>query len=182
VVRSITYLGEEHPAAIKRVAVVPVAHLPLRDETAIHKAKLLAGTRWTSDPPKDAGVGFEEGSGKHGYIKVSCEDFPKPAMNLKWISDTFDRLIEEANVSFNMIYFAVTVFSSDFWFFYRKRRKRSKMSLSTPVISSRGSRKPRMESIESSVLGTGQQSMTSLKNGFLIFPPPLLLLLPRNIH
>jgi small subunit ribosomal protein S35 len=99
IVRAIDYAGEEHPAAVKRSVVVPVAHLPLRGEDAIHKAKLLAGPRWTPDAPANAGVGRDEPGSEHGYIKISCEDFPKPAMNLKWASDVLDALISEANVS-----------------------------------------------------------------------------------
>jgi len=96
VVRSLDYAGEEHPATAKRVVVVSVDELPLRDANAVHKLKLLAGPRWTPDPPADAGVsGLQTWS--HGFIKISCEDFPKPAMNLKWASDTLDRLIAEAN-------------------------------------------------------------------------------------
>ncbi|KAF8647934.1 hypothetical protein AX16_006466 [Volvariella volvacea WC 439] len=96
VVRSIDYAGEEHPATVKRVVVVPVDQLPLRDETAIHKLKLLAGPRWTPNPPADAGVSGLETWG-NGFIKISCEDFPKPSQNLKWASDALDRLISEAN-------------------------------------------------------------------------------------
>jgi hypothetical protein len=99
IVRSVDYAGEVHPATIKRTVVVPVAQLPLRDVDAMHKFKILAGVRWTPDPPKDAGVGPNETGREHGYIKVSCEDFPEPAQNLKWASDVIDRLIAEANVS-----------------------------------------------------------------------------------
>jgi len=98
VIRSVDYAGEEHPLTAKRTVVVPVSHLPLRGDLAIHKIKLLAGTRWTPDPPKDAGVPLDSEQGRHGYIKIACEDFPQPAMNLKWISDTIDGLISTANV------------------------------------------------------------------------------------
>jgi hypothetical protein len=97
IIRSITYVGEKHPAAAKRVIVVPVARLPLRDADAIHKFKLLAGARWSEQPPRDTGVGVNEDCGEHGYVKISTESFPEPAMNLKWGSDVLDRLIEEAN-------------------------------------------------------------------------------------
>ncbi|KAI0348372.1 hypothetical protein BDW22DRAFT_1310029, partial [Trametopsis cervina] len=97
VVRSISYGGEEHPALRKRAVVVPVSRLPLKSDAARHKFKLLAGVRWTPDPPKDSGVGVDEKSGQHGFVKISCEDFPLPAQNLKWISDTLDRLIAESN-------------------------------------------------------------------------------------
>ncbi|KAF9015067.1 mitochondrial ribosomal subunit protein-domain-containing protein [Cyathus striatus] len=96
VVRSIDYAGEQHPATTKRVIVVPVDKLPLKDDSAIHKIKLLAGPRWTPNPPADAGVAQSEEWG-NGYIKISCENFPKPAMNLKWASDVLDRLITQAN-------------------------------------------------------------------------------------
>ena len=100
IVRSVEYVGEDHPAAIKQTVVVPVAQLPLRNKVALHKFKILAGVRWTPDPPKNAGVGPNETGREHGYIKISCEDFPDPAQNLKWASDMIDRLIAEANVSF----------------------------------------------------------------------------------
>jgi hypothetical protein len=98
IVRSIDYAGEEHPATVKRCIVAPVNQLPLNDERSIHKIKLLAGPRWTPDPPSDSGVSPNDPGREHGYIKIACEDFPKPAMNLKWASDALDRLIAEANV------------------------------------------------------------------------------------
>jgi len=97
VIRSISYGGEEHPVAVKRVVVAPVAHLPLKDDAARHSLKLIAGTRWTPTPPRDSGIGSDEPGGEHGYVKISCEDFTKPAMNLKWASDALDRLIGETN-------------------------------------------------------------------------------------
>ena len=84
---------------IKRVIVVPVDQLPLTGKQAIHKIKLLAGSRWTPNPPIDAGVSRNEEWG-NGFIKISCESFPKPSMNLRWASDTLDKLVEVANVSF----------------------------------------------------------------------------------
>jgi small subunit ribosomal protein S35 len=97
IVRSLDYAGEEHPATNKRVIVVAVSQLPLRGEDAIHKIKLIAGPRWTMKPPADGGVATSEDWGE-GYIKISCEDCPTPAMNLKKASDILDRLIEAANV------------------------------------------------------------------------------------
>ncbi|KAI0080307.1 hypothetical protein K474DRAFT_1590200 [Panus rudis PR-1116 ss-1] len=99
VVRSISYGGEQHPATAKRTIVVPVSRLPLKDEKAIHAFKLLAGVRWTPEPPSDAGIGADETGREHGYFKLACEDFPKGPMNLKWASDTLDKLIEAANNS-----------------------------------------------------------------------------------
>ncbi|KAF9244613.1 mitochondrial ribosomal subunit protein-domain-containing protein [Melanogaster broomeanus] len=97
VIRSVDYSGEDHPITIKRTVVVPVAHLPMRNDLAIHTVKLLAGARWTPDPPKNAGVTLDSEEGKHGYIKIACEDFPHATMNLKWISDTIDKLVAKAN-------------------------------------------------------------------------------------
>ncbi|KAF9479697.1 hypothetical protein BDN70DRAFT_806631 [Pholiota conissans] len=96
IVRSMHYQGEYHPATVKRVIVVPVNSLPLKGEKAIHKFKLLAGSRWTPDPPKDAGISGLDDWGS-GYFKISCEDFPKPAQNLKWASDKLDKLVAIAN-------------------------------------------------------------------------------------
>lgn len=98
VVRSVTYGGEEHPVTVKRVLTVAVSQLPLKDKRAIYKFRLLAGVRWTPTPPKDSGIKLGENA-EHGYVKISCEDFPEPAMNLKWVSDRLDDLINEANVS-----------------------------------------------------------------------------------
>ena len=97
IIRSIDYVGEKHPAIAKQVIVVPVAHLPLHGPKAIHKFKLLAGVRWSEKPPRDSGVGIDEPGGEHGYVKISTEMFSEAAMNLKWASDTLDRLIKEAN-------------------------------------------------------------------------------------
>ncbi|GBE77818.1 hypothetical protein SCP_0107000 [Sparassis crispa] len=97
IVRSISFGGEEHPAVQKRTIVVPISHLPLRDASAIHKFKVLAGPRWSPEPPRDSGIGLNEGDEEHGYFKISCEDFPKAAMNLKWASDALDRMLAEAN-------------------------------------------------------------------------------------
>ena len=85
-------------ACIAASATPAVAYLPLRDATAIHKCKVLAGVRWSSEPPKDGGFRYKEAGGEHGYIKIACEDFKEPAMNLKWASDALDRLVAEANV------------------------------------------------------------------------------------
>lgn len=97
-----TYSGIKHPVQRKAALVVPVARLPLANEAAVHKFKILAGTRWSIDPPKDAGIGKDEAQelsvGQHGYFKISHESFPELAMNLKWCSDALDELMVEANV------------------------------------------------------------------------------------
>lgn len=97
VIRSVDFSGEQHPLTAKRSVVVPVAHLPLRNEVAFQRTKLLAGVRWTPEPPRDSGILVDEDAAKHGFIKISCEDFPRANMNLKWISDTLDKLVLEAN-------------------------------------------------------------------------------------
>ncbi|KAF4623931.1 hypothetical protein D9613_001718 [Agrocybe pediades] len=96
IVRSVHYQGEAHPVSLKRVIVAPVDQLPLKDDAAKHKFILLAGPRWSPVPHADAGVGGTEIWG-NGYVKISCEDFPKASQNLKWASDTLDKMIEEAN-------------------------------------------------------------------------------------
>ncbi|PAV22397.1 mitochondrial ribosomal small subunit component [Pyrrhoderma noxium] len=97
VVRTIDYNGEEHPATAKRTVVVAVSDLPLKGAQERHTFKLLAGPRWSPTPPTDAGISPEESQSEDGFIKISCEDFPQPGMNLKWISDVLDRLVLEAN-------------------------------------------------------------------------------------
>lgn len=109
VVRSVDYGEDAHPGKVKRVLVVPLSHLALKNEHAIHKAKLVAGVRWSPEPPRDSGVGDSEEGREHGYIKIACEDFPEAEMNLKWASDVLDRLVEEANVRVAVI--AVCLFT-----------------------------------------------------------------------
>jgi len=96
IVRSMHYQGEPHPASVKRAIVVPVDKLPLKNEAAVHKFIVLAGPRWSPVPPTDAGVSGLD-SWEQGYVKIVCENFPKASQNLKWVSDTLDRLIMEAN-------------------------------------------------------------------------------------
>ncbi|KAJ4002406.1 mitochondrial ribosomal subunit protein-domain-containing protein [Lentinula boryana] len=96
ITRSLEYGGEDHPATSKRVVVVAVDDLPMTDKHSVHKIKLLAGPRWSLKPPANSGVSDLKSWG-NGFIKISCEDFLYPAQNLKWISDTLDRLIGEAN-------------------------------------------------------------------------------------
>jgi small subunit ribosomal protein S35 len=104
VVRSMSYGGEEHPVTVKRAVTVAVSQLPLNNKHAIYKFRLLVGPRWTPTPPKDSGIRLGENA-EHGYVKISCEDFPEPAMNLKWVSDRLDDLINEANVRFSLLLF-----------------------------------------------------------------------------
>jgi small subunit ribosomal protein S35 len=96
IVRSTEYLGSR--PTIKRSMVVAVDDLPLKNEIAKKRLILMAGSRWTPNPPTDAGISNHAEWG-HGFVKISCEDFQQPARNLKWISDTLDKLVERANVS-----------------------------------------------------------------------------------
>ena len=75
-----------------------MSDLPLKGAQERHTFKLLAGPRWFPTPPTDAGISPEESQSEDGFIKISCEDFPKGPMNLKWASDTLDRLLAAANV------------------------------------------------------------------------------------
>ncbi|KAH8835751.1 mitochondrial ribosomal subunit protein-domain-containing protein [Flagelloscypha sp. PMI_526] len=102
IIRSLYYGGEEHPVEKKRCVVVAVDDLPLDTDAAIHRLKLIAGPRWSIDPPKDGGVRMNTVT-SHGYIKIACEDFPTPAMNFKWASDALDSLIKAANDPDNSI-------------------------------------------------------------------------------
>ncbi|KAG8757530.1 hypothetical protein FRC14_001976 [Serendipita sp. 396] len=112
-VRSVSYAGEPgHPVTPKRVIVVPLSRLPLTGEGAMHNIKVIAGSRWVLEPPKDGGLPNPRHSityanspqaqgaeiiDKHGYIKISCESFPEAQMNLKWCMDVLRRLVKEAN-------------------------------------------------------------------------------------
>lgn len=106
--RSHHYQGEAHPSTRKSVVTVQVADLfnsgKLHSTAARKKLLLLAGVRWDAlgkeseykdEQALEVAV-LEEGIGR---IKISCERFPEERMNLKWCSDTIDKLIEEANVS-----------------------------------------------------------------------------------
>ncbi|KAG8811786.1 hypothetical protein FRC17_002322 [Serendipita sp. 399] len=113
-VRSVTYAGEPgHPVTPKRTIAVPLSRLPLMNEAALHNIKVMAGSRWVLEPPKDGGLPNPRHSilyadstaqvqgkdviDKHGYIKISCESFPEAQMNLKWCMDALRRLVKEAN-------------------------------------------------------------------------------------
>jgi small subunit ribosomal protein S35 len=107
--RSHHYQGEAHPSSRKSVVTVQIADLFKSEKltssyAARKKLLLLAGVRWDATgeefnyPDTES---LEEAVLKYGIgqIKISCERFPEERMNLKWCSDTIDKLIEEANVS-----------------------------------------------------------------------------------
>ncbi|KAG8909568.1 hypothetical protein FRC02_007720 [Tulasnella sp. 418] len=97
--RSLWYAGEPQPVERKAVLVIPISALPLASPAAVHKFKLIAGPRWSLDCPKDAGFGGDEAEklGKEGFIKISCEDADKWAVNLRWCSNVLDKMVTEAN-------------------------------------------------------------------------------------
>lgn len=98
----------------KQVLLVPVAALPLKSPEAIHRAKHIAGPRWSPGRPgpgeleleteqglREAGVLAVKGGadiGKHGWIKMSEETFPDARMNRRRLGDTLERLVAAANV------------------------------------------------------------------------------------
>jgi hypothetical protein len=85
----------------KSVVHVPVSRLPLSDDAAIHRFKLLAGPRWI--PPKNAILQQEGGEvvaeEEHGWFKMSQDSFGEVRLNRQWLMDTMQRLVQEANVS-----------------------------------------------------------------------------------
>lgn len=54
---------------------------------------------YANEPNEQTNSGTKDDNGKHGYIKISSEDFPSPDMNLKWAMDVLNKLVKEANVS-----------------------------------------------------------------------------------
>lgn len=108
--RSHDYQGAAHPSTRKSVVTVQVRDLfqsgrLKASQAARRKLLLLAGVRWDSmgeevryqdDLRLLEKEAIEKGVGR---IKISCERYPEERMNLKWCSDTIDKLIEEANVS-----------------------------------------------------------------------------------
>ncbi|KAG9066538.1 37S ribosomal protein S24, mitochondrial [Linnemannia hyalina] len=79
--RTTTYLGESnHPAGPKVVMTVDTKSLPLTN-VELHKFLLLVGSRYNP---------------VNNEIKMSCEKFQDRSQNFKWLSDTLDKLINEA--------------------------------------------------------------------------------------
>ncbi|PWN49252.1 hypothetical protein IE53DRAFT_388549 [Violaceomyces palustris] len=80
------YQGEPHPASRKVVLSFNIADLfksgALQSEKAQHKLLLIAGERYRAD---------------QGKIVISCETLPSERQNMKWCSDTLDKMIAEAN-------------------------------------------------------------------------------------
>ena len=161
IVRSLNYQGEPHPVTIKRVIVAALDELPLKGENALHKFKLLAGPRWTPVPPADGGVS-ELADWGNGFIKISCEDFPKPSMNLKWASDTLNKLISEANVRISALW--LPLFFAHFPF--RIRQTHSVTCRSICVTPSRRQKRQRKETTLATGCTSDHPFVISLKSGY----------------
>jgi small subunit ribosomal protein S35 len=85
-----SYLGETHPAQKKVVLKVKVKKLrkALSHDNRItdaweHKFKLLCGPRYHPDTD---------------FLHMSCELYPYPAQNKRWLSDKLDETIQAAMV------------------------------------------------------------------------------------
>lgn len=97
-VRTLDYLNQEpHPASVKSVVTVKVSDLPLADASSKHKLKLLAGPRWSG--PESRIVDGKLVEDVDGEIKISSEQFPYRAQNMRWCSDKLQLLLKESNVS-----------------------------------------------------------------------------------
>jgi small subunit ribosomal protein S35 len=90
-----TYFGENHPAAKKVVLNFSLKQLrkavsedPRFDDAWEHKLKLLLGTRY--NPTSDE-------------VRMSCELYPYPAQNKRWLSDKLDELVETAAVCLQLL-------------------------------------------------------------------------------
>ncbi|TIB78615.1 hypothetical protein E3Q22_02555 [Wallemia mellicola] len=95
-VRTLDYLNQEpHPASVKSVVTVKVSDLPLADASSKHKLKLLAGPRWSG--PESRIVDGKLVEDVDGEIKISSEQFPYRAQNMRWCSDKLQLLLKESN-------------------------------------------------------------------------------------
>jgi small subunit ribosomal protein S35 len=88
--RYTSYLGEKHPAAKKVVLTVHLKKLRESlqtdnrfDDAWEHKFKLLCGTRYNPDTD---------------LVHMSCEQYPYPAQNKRWLSDKLDEMVQAAAV------------------------------------------------------------------------------------
>ncbi|TIA87375.1 hypothetical protein E3P99_03210 [Wallemia hederae] len=95
-VRTLEYLNQKpHPASVKSVVTVKIKDLPLSDASSKHKAKLLAGPRWSG--PLSGYVDGKLVEDIDGELKISSEQFPHRAQNVRWCSDKLQLLIKESN-------------------------------------------------------------------------------------
>ncbi|TIA69204.1 hypothetical protein E3P91_03720 [Wallemia ichthyophaga] len=95
-VRTLEYLNQKpHPASVKSVISVKIKDLPLTDGSCKHKAKLLAGPRWSG--PQSSILNGKLIEDIDGEVKISSENFPHRAQNVRWCSDKLQLLIKESN-------------------------------------------------------------------------------------
>jgi small subunit ribosomal protein S35 len=97
--RFVHFQGEAHPHSAKVVLTVDVAQLfgsgLLKSAEAKKNFLLLAGTRFNPRDVEAAASGNMDAV--TGEVKISCDQMPNDRQNMKWCSDTFDKLIHEAN-------------------------------------------------------------------------------------
>ncbi|KAI9735856.1 MAG: 37S ribosomal protein S24, mitochondrial [Cirrosporium novae-zelandiae] len=86
--RYTTYMGEQHPAEKKVVVEFCTKDIPHLTEPQRIKLIKLAGVRY--NPETD-------------IVKMSCEQFPTPAQNKRYLGDVIDSLITEAKDSKDML-------------------------------------------------------------------------------
>lgn len=81
--RYTTYMGEQHPAEKK--VVLEFCTMDMPDLTDVQRMKLikLAGVRYNPDTD---------------IVKMSCEMFPSPAQNKRYLGDLVDNMLKEARV------------------------------------------------------------------------------------
>lgn len=102
-IRVTTHIDLMQPSTLRtRFATIlaPVSKLPLEGPDAIHRCKVIAGSRWTPyQPGKTSLLDTETEEGKDGWIKITESRFEEMRMNRKSASDMLDRLVSAANVS-----------------------------------------------------------------------------------
>lgn len=98
------YQGADHAASRKATLTVDVQHLftsgLLETKQAMHNFLLIAGTRFHPSNPnvvaRHAAVKLA-GHKMTGHVLLSCDKMPTDRQNMKWLSDTFDTMIQQAN-------------------------------------------------------------------------------------
>jgi len=80
--RQVMYQDDpQHPLSRKAILIVPVSDQLLPSAPERHMLCLLAGSRYNV---------------VHNVIKIACDRFPSHLMNVKWCSDTLDKLLAES--------------------------------------------------------------------------------------
>lgn len=63
---------------------------------AMHRIKLLAGSRWTAPRLRSPFDTHDHYDDPHGSVTIACDKYPNRAMNERWCSETVDRLLAAA--------------------------------------------------------------------------------------